>query len=330
ATKDRRVARRLKKAVGFVLDEVSMIPGVALDAAEKIARGARGDPRAWGGLKVIAVGDFAQLPPVTRETSRRDWAFLSDAWIRSDFRAIHLKEMMRAAEDPDFCEILADVRVGIVSERVKNLLNWRMAVEGDEDFEGSVLYARKIDVDRINQRKLAELEGDAKIFETDFTGDECAVKSLTNNLPIPATLVLKTGAFVMLRQNDPQGRWVNGSLGHVKHFGKKEIEIRLANGRTVEIEKSKFSLMDAEGNESASARNYPLSLAYAVTIHKAQGATLDKMIVSLRNLWEPGQAYVALSRVRSSNGLSIDGWDERSIFADPQVTAFHAKIAAES
>jgi ATP-dependent exoDNAse (exonuclease V) alpha subunit len=130
----------------------------------------------------------------------------------------------------------------------------------------------------------------------------------------------------MLRQNDPQGRWVNGSLGHVKRFGRQDIEIKLSTGRSIELERSKFSLLDAEGNETAAARNFPLSLAYAVTIHKAQGATLDKMIVSLRNLWEPGQAYVALSRVRSSQGLSIDGWDARSIFADPQVTAFHARI----
>jgi ATP-dependent DNA helicase PIF1 len=330
AAKDRRVARRLKKAAGFVLDEVSMIPGVALDAAERIACRARGDMSPWGGLKVVAVGDFAQLPPVTRDSNRRDWAFLSPAWERSKFKSVHLRQMMRAAEDPEFCQILADVRVGLVSDRVKHMLDWRSALESDDEFEGSVLYARKIDVDRINQHKLSLLEGDTKTFETEFSGDERAVKSLQNNLPIPHTLELKPGAFVMLRQNDPQGRWVNGSLGHVKRFGRTDIEIKLSTGRSVELERSKFSLLDAEGNETATARNYPLSLAYAVTIHKAQGATLDKMIVSLRNLWEPGQAYVALSRVRSSQGLSIDGWDARSIFADPQVTAFHARIANNS
>jgi len=328
ASKDRRVARRLKKAAGFVLDEVSMIPGVALDAAERIASLARGDPRPWGGLKVIAVGDFAQLPPVTRDSRHRDWAFLSAAWKRSAFRSIHLKEMMRAGEDPDFCEILSDVRIGVVSERVRNLLDWRTAHEGDEDFQGSILYARKVDVDRINQHKLSQLEGELKTFETEFSGDARAIKSLENNLPVPKILELKPGAFVMLRQNDPQGRWVNGSLGHIKRLSSKDIEIRLASGRNIEIERSKFSMLDAEGNEIASARNFPLSLAYAVTIHKAQGATLDRMIVSLKNLWEPGQAYVALSRVRSSQGLSIDGWDAGSIFADPEVTAFHATISS--
>jgi len=330
ASKDRRVSRRLKKALGFVLDEVSMIPGVALEAAERIASRVRNDSRPWGGLKVIAVGDFAQLPPVSRESSRRDWAFLSGAWQKSQFQSVHLKEMMRAAEDPDFCETLADIRKGVVSERVRKLLNGRAIIEADTEFEGSVLHARKVDVDRINQLRLAQLEGDKKTFETVFSGDERAIKSLQNNLPIPQLLELKVGAFVMLRQNDPAGRWVNGSLGHVKHLSLKDIEVKLSTGRSVELERVKFSLLDAEGNEIASARNFPLSLAYAVTIHKAQGATLDKMIVSLRNLWEPGQAYVALSRVRSAQGLAVDGWDERSIFADPQVTAFHAKIAGNS
>jgi ATP-dependent DNA helicase PIF1 len=330
ASKDRRVARRLKKASGFVLDEVSMIPGIALDAAERIASRARGDTRAWGGLKAIAVGDFAQLPPVTRDSNRRDWAFLNPVWERSKFRAVHLNEMMRASSDPDFCEILSDVRRGCVSERVRHLLDWRSHLDSDPDFEASVLYARKVDVARINNAKLADLEGKAKTFETIFTGDERGTKALLNSLPIPKDLELKKGAFVMFRQNDPQGRWVNGSLGHVSHLGTHDLEVRLSNGRVVETERVKFSLMDAEGNEVASARNFPLSLAYAVTIHKAQGATLDKMVVSLKNLWEPGQAYVALSRVRSSQGLMIDGWDERSIFADPDVLAFHSKISHHS
>jgi ATP-dependent exoDNAse (exonuclease V) alpha subunit len=330
ALKDRRVVRRLKRAKGFVLDEISMIPGVVLETAERIASGARDDPRPWGGLKVVAVGDFAQLPPVSRESRKRDWAFLNPVWERSAFRSVYLKEMMRSKGDEDFNSILGDVREGVVSERVRNLLDWRSFVPGDDDFEGSVLHARKADVDRVNLQKLALLEGEARAFETEYTGEGRLRDAIMAHAPVPETLELKKGAFVMIRQNDPQGRWVNGSLGHIRSMDAEQLEIRLLGGNTALLEKTRFSMLDAEGNETASAKNFPVNLAYAVTIHKSQGATLDRIIVSLSRLWEPGQAYVAISRVRSSEGLMITGWDAGSIFADPQVREFHRRIEKEA
>jgi ATP-dependent DNA helicase PIF1 len=328
ALKDRRVVRRLKKMQGFVLDEVSMIPGVAFAAAERIASLARDDKRPWGALKVIAVGDFAQLPPVSRERGPRDWAFLNPAWTHTEFRSVQLSEMMRSKGDPAYNDCLNDVRQGIVSDRVRELLDWR-AKHPEDDFDGSVLYAKKVDVDRINLHKLAELPGEARVFETEYSGDERFRKAIANHAPVPAKLELKKGALVMIRQNDPKGRWVNGSLGHVASLSDSDLEIHLLNGNMADIERTRFSLLDAEGKETASARNFPVNLAYAMTIHKSQGATLDRMIVSLRQLWEPGQAYVALSRVRSSEGLLVDGWDASSIFADSQVRRFHEQIMQE-
>jgi len=330
AVSNRQVVRRLKKLRGFVLDEVSMIPGVVLEAAERIASLARGDPRPWGGLKVVAVGDFAQLPPVSRQGGHRDWAFLNNVWQRTGFYSAHLTEMMRSKDDSDFNEILSDVRDGSVSERVRHLLDWRSVLPEDDDFGGSVLYPKKIDVDRINLQKLSLLDGETWTFETQYQGEARYREAIAAHAPIPARLELKKGAFVMIRQNDPQGRWVNGSLGHVKARHQDELEIRLLGGSTAFLETTRFTMLDAEGNEVASAKNFPLTLAYAITIHKAQGATLDRIIVSLRNLWEPGQAYVALSRVRSSEGLMIDGWDAKSIFSDPIVKEFHRRIATES
>ena len=325
ALKDRRLARRLKKMSGFVLDEISMIPGSVLETAERIASLVRDDERPWGGLKMIAVGDFAQLPPITLGKSHRDWAFLNPVWEKSKFQAIQLTEMMRSKEMA-FNEILGDVREGIVSDRVKELLDWRSIHEDDEEVEASVLYARKVDVERINLSKLARLSGTSKIFETAYTGDERTQKTLANTAPVPPKLELKKKALVMIRQNDPQGRWVNGSLGHVVSMKSDTLEIELMNGRRIDLEKARFSVMSADGNEIGSATNFPVNLAYAITIHKAQGATLDRVILSLKQLWEPGQAYVALSRVKSSEGLFVDGWEEASIFADPLVKRFHDDI----
>jgi len=322
ALKDRRVIRRLKKISGFVLDEVSMIPGVVFETAERIASAARGDPRPWGGLQVIAVGDFAQLPPITQGSRERDWSFKNPVWERSEFCTTHLTEVMRAQGDVEFQEILSDVRLGKVTDRVKHLLDWRSKLSEDEDQEASLLFARKADVDRVNKLKLSQLLGEVRVFETQYRGDERYKKNLVSSAPIPQFIELKVGALVMLRQNDPQARWVNGSLGHIEAMDEDVLDIKLMNGRVVEVEQVSFSMLDAEGNEVASAYNFPVNLAYAVTIHKAQGATLDRVVVSLKNLWEPGQAYVALSRVRSSADLMVDGWDGRSIFSDSEVMKF--------
>lgn len=248
ALKDRRVVRRLKKAAGFVMDEVSMLPGLVIQTAERIASMARNDPRPWGGLKVVAVGDFAQLPPVTLNSRHRDWAFLNPAWNRSEFKSVHLHEIMRAKGDSDFCEILSDVRQGLVSERVRDFLNFRSVLPDEEEFQGSVLYARKMDVDRINTLKLHRLEGQSRFYETEYGGEERFVKTLQKSAPIAPSLELREGALVMLRQNDPQGRWVNGSLAHVQDLGANNIEVKLFSGRTVDIEKTTFTLLDAEGN----------------------------------------------------------------------------------
>jgi len=134
---------------------------------------------------------------------------------------------------------------------------------------------------------------------------------------------------VMMRQNDVEGRYVNGSLGRVEKISNETLLISLLSGRRVEIEKATFTLLDAEGNPVVAATNFPVSLAWAMTIHKAQGTTLDRVQVDLRRIWEPGQAYVALSRARDPQGLYIDGWSPQAIMADPLVEKFHMSLNSD-
>ena len=126
----------------------------------------------------------------------------------------------------------------------------------------------------------------------------------------------------MLRVNDPKNRFVNGSIGTVLEIEDDSLLLKV-RGREVEVEPFTFTLLDADGHEVASARNFPVNLAYASTIHKVQGATLDRVHASLRGLWEPGQAYVALSRARSGQAVTLRDWDWRSILSDPAVLAFY-------
>lgn len=333
AAKNRQVNRRLKQIKGFIVDEVSMLSGPTLRAAEIIARRIRGNDLPWGGLRVVAVGDFAQLPPVERNTSsHRGWAFLDPVWEWSGFNTCYLRTQTRC-KDSEYMRILGFVREGMVNADVRSYLDSKLAAhaEGSTDFDGTRLFPRRDETERFNLRKLDELTSKEEKFETVYSGDSRSLESLKKYAPIPEALVLKAEALVMLRQNDPQGRWVNGSTGHVHKISPSRLTIRLLNGRFIEIEKSSFSLMDAEGETIASAVNFPVSLAWATTIHKAQGATLDRMMVNLANLWEPGQAYVALSRLTQGQDLFIERWDVRSIRVDPKVVQFYraAERAAE-
>lgn len=321
ALKDHRVVKRLKKIIGFVLDEISMVPGPALKAAETICRFARKKNLPWGGVRVIAVGDFAQLPPVTRVTEKREWAFLDDSWQRSGFVPLLLKTVMRS-EDEAYVHILNLVRDGIVNEDVKSYLDSRTNPSPGK-INVTHLFPHREKAEKFNLERLSEIKKKLHQFPTTYSGNDRFVEQLKKQAPIPEILQIKESAMVMIRMNDPYLKYVNGSLGTVLKIKNDSLEIRLKNGRSVEIEPAKFSVLDANGNEMATATNFPITLAYGSTIHKAQGATLDGMVCDLRRLWEPGQAYVALSRLRRGDDLVLTGWDEPSIRVDPEVVAFH-------
>jgi ATP-dependent exoDNAse (exonuclease V) alpha subunit len=321
ASKNRQVIRRVKEAKGFILDEVSMLSGPTLRAAEVICRRLRASEAPWGGLRVVMVGDFAQLPPIERGGARRNWAFLDPVWPWSNLTFKYLRTQTRC-RDEEYMRILNRVREGIVDQDVKAYLDSKV-VPALSSFSGTRLFPRREETERFNLTKLAELSGEVKTFDSIYTGNARSVEQLKKSAPVPDQLQLKVDALVMLRQNDPQGRWVNGSTGHVQRIGSASLGIRLMSGRVIEIEKTTFSLLDADGEAAAAVTNFPVSLAWATTIHKSQGATLDRLMVNLKNLWEPGQAYVALSRVSSGQDLCIEAWSASSIKVDPEVVRFY-------
>ncbi len=328
AVKDRRVVGRLKKIEGFILDEVSMIPGSALRAAESICRQARKNDLPWGGARVIAVGDFSQLPPVSQHNQEKDWAFLDYTWTDSAFQPLVLDTIVRT-EDKDFIRMLNFVREGKVDSHVTRYLNEKTVSEAPST-SATHLFPHRNTADQFNRGRLAEIAKPLKEFFTEYSGDLRSIEALKKHAPIPEVLKIKESALVMIRVNDPKQTYVNGTLGHIAQIKDDELVIQLKNKRDITIEKMSFSLLNAEGSVTATAKNFPITLAYATTIHKAQGATLDAMVCDLRQLWEPGQAYVALSRLKSGNGLTLIGWDEKSIKADPQVREFHESMRSDS
>lgn len=328
ASEDARVLKRLRQVEGFILDEVSMIPGQALEIAEALARKARGSQLPWGGMRAIVVGDFAQLPPVTRGGARRDWAFLSAIWEKSHFLPITLCHNQRV-DDADFLSVLQEVRTGEVGNESRSFLDARVCEE-DSDCKAPRLFPRREQVETYNARELAELPGEEKHFDSIFLGKDQSIAALRRSGPLPERLRLKVGCQVLFLQNDPQKRWVNGTRGTVVDIGKEQLTVEKSNWRHVTVDRMQFSWLDAEGNAIASVINFPLMLGYATTIHKSQGSTMDKLWVNLSQLWEPGQAYVALSRLRRSSGLKLLSWSPKSFLVDPQVIRFYKSLTEVS
>jgi ATP-dependent exoDNAse (exonuclease V) alpha subunit len=161
-------------------------------------------------------------------------------------------------------------------------------------------------------------------------GQEKQIEVLKKAAPVPGELVLKEGAHVLFIQNDPQKRWINGTRGVISEIAPDKIIVEKSRGREVTVDKVQFAIQNAEGEVVASVIQFPLTLAYATTIHKSQGATMDQLWVDLGRLWEPGHAYVALSRLSSAEGLNVLSWSPRSFITDPAVRRFYQQLKEES
>ncbi len=320
AVKNSGLRSRLRNLKTLVIDEISMLSREAFDTAERIARQVRHSDLPWGGVRMIAAGDFAQLPPISPDRDK-SWCFRAAAWRRSNFQKVVLREVKRT-EDAEFLEVLEEIRWGRVTERVRAFLNSRVMLAEEIEADVPHLFPRRAQTDAFNKNRLEQIHEPLRAFETEYEGDPYGIERLKRDAPVSALLELKKGALVMMRVNDPRQRFINGTVGHVLEVQDDAIYVE-ARGRRLEIEPFTFSWLNADGEEAAMARNFPVSLAYASTIHKIQGTTLERLHADLNALWEPGQAYVALSRARNAAALTLARWGESSIKADPVVQAFY-------
>lgn len=323
ARDDKKLRRRLRKCGSIIVDEISMLSAETIDCAETIARIHLDPLKPWGGLRVIAVGDFAQLPPVVRNGPRR-WAFQGEAWLRSNFQSYQLEEVQRT-QDQNFARILEKARWAEMDEELEDFLADRVREAEDETPH---VFPKRDQTELFNRQRLQELRGRVVEIPTRYSGAEKFIEILAREAPVPAILCLKVGALVMIRVNDPKQRFVNGTLAKVVDIQDENLIVETKN-RVFELEKFSFSYLNAEGEEVAVASNFPVSLAYASTIHKIQGATMDRAHVDLFGLWEPGQAYVALSRVKSPEALSVQRWSPKAFIADPQVREFYRGLRVQ-
>lgn len=323
ALQNPRLAQRIQRTETIVIDEVSMLSQDVLRAGDLIAREVTGRSwLPWGGIRVIAVGDFCQLPPVQMGNKPIEWVFNADTWADTNFETVELKQVMRTAE-PEFLEVLGKVRRAHVDNQVKAFLAARSKNES-EDIQGTRLFARKMNVIEYNKFRLAKLPGDEQVFPTEYVEHkENAKKRMVDSLVFDDVLRVKPEALLMIRANDKDGQYANGSLGFFEKVVGDTLYMRLMNGTPVMLEKKTLTLMDGDKHAIGQATNFPVNLAWAMTVHKAQGATMDSTVVDMNALWESGHAYVAMSRTRSADGLHIMNWRRCRFHLDPQVKAFY-------
>lgn len=364
------LADRLKDTAVLIIDEISMLHAKQLNLVNQVLKHVRKNDAAFGGIQVVVAGDFFQLPPIGSkgESNREKFAFMSEAWLDAKFHICYLSEQHRQVSEAangglDLDDILNQIRRQEVTFEAIAALE--ATFDQNVDINRTRLYTHNLNVNKINDKELAALEGETMRFEATATGDSKLVETLKKTVRTQDELILKVGAKVMFIKNNSELGVSNGTMGELigfaavkiddskdtsddliedtaqdaiakntKNKAKKDKEskekpkdekpttqkmpvVRLNSGREVIAEPEEWIIEDETGDVLASYLQVPLCLAWAITIHKSQGMTLEAAEIDLSRTFELGQGYVALSRLKSLAGLQLLGMNDMSLQLDP-------------
>lgn len=298
----------IEKTNVLIIDEISMLHDFRLDMVDEICRLVRRKDEPFGGIQVIMSGDFFQLPPINRGDSRAGgFVVNANVWQELDPTICYLQEQHRQ-DDEVLLDILNSLRGGDLRRHHAEKLLARVGIEPTSDTPLTELHTVNIDVDRLNEAKLDELPGDELLYSQTTTGAANYVETLQRSVLAPAALRLKKGALVIAVKNSMDKKYANGSQGTVIDFepATEYPVVEFQNGKTVTMQPDTWELRDGD-KKRASITQIPLRLAWAITVHKSQGMTLDAARIDLRRAFVEGMGYVALSRVKNLNNLYLTG-----------------------
>lgn len=333
SVKGTKLRKKLRSARMLAIDEISMISADVFDLLNELLKAVRGNDDAFGGIQLILFGDFLQLPPVNKNSLETFFCFESEAWQEANIKTIILKEIFRQ-EDAELINMLNNLRFGNITDHDIELLRSRFKKEDlDKVFEATILGTHNKQVEKINLAKLNDLNTQEKTFKAKFDGRPDKIEFLKKNCLAPENLVLKVGSQVMMLRNTYAKEGViNGSIGVVRSFDNRKgyPVVEFMNGSLITITPEewcveKFNEDTAKLEVEAMMKQIPLILAWAITVHKSQGMTIEKVRCSLGHAFAEGQVYVAISRVKSLEGLFIESFNVNNVKANKKVIEFYRK-----
>lgn len=310
------VIKRIKNTHVLIIDEVSMLPPYVLAHTNAVCQTVKESSEPFGGMQVIFVGDFFQLPPISHKESQK-FAFESHTWSDVDPKVCYLSEQHRHTDKP-LTDFLKKIRNGTINPSQNAIIKKLLPSKPPENIPH--LYTHNRNVDSYNAKKLSQLPGITHTYTMQTKGAKKRIETLTKGCLSPEKLHLKIGAIVMFTKNAQNNDFVNGTTGTVIDWDlKTKLPIvQTADKTTITVVPSEWT-MEEKGKVKAVIKQLPLRLAWAITVHKSQGMSLDKAVMDLSNVFEFGQGYVALSRIRSLKGLHLTGINAQAFQIHPTI-----------
>ena len=328
---------RLKNLQVLIVDEVSMVSPALFQSIDKILKAFKHSQEPFGGVQVILSGDFFQLPPISSSGQEIRFAWQTALWQNSNLRVCYLEEKFRQEESDELINILDEIRAGEVSESSLEIFQECYQKELDNKFRVTRLYTHNVDVDRINHTELNKIKGEVKVFEAFSKGAKKEVEKIFNSSLVTEELSLKKGATVIFIKNNFEEGYMNGTLGKVVDFTEEnDIHggglpvVEIFSGRKIIVKKEDWIRENDRGEVKAFVSQIPMRLAWALTVHKSQGMTLDAAEIDLSQTFEVGQGYVALSRIKSIKGLRLMGMNDVALRVDNSVLQVDKSMRALS
>ncbi|MES2023402.1 MAG: PIF1 family DEAD/DEAH box helicase [Patescibacteria group bacterium] len=325
------IARRVRRTRVLIIDEISMLTADMLDMIDAVCREVKQSSEPFGGMQIVLVGDFFQLPPIVKndtdekqktllvEKKKSVFAYDSNAWARAGLVMCYLTEQHRQ-DDKDFLDFLSAIRADKINDEHMEYVTARQTILDDVPDNVTKLFTHNFNVDTVNNMELEKITEEKRKFEMISEGRDALVMALKKGCLSPENLELKIGAVVMCTKNNQKEGYVNGTLGIVEDFDEFTGYpiIKKRNGKSINVSPLDW-VVEENGKILAMISQVPLRLAWAMTVHKSQGMSLDAAIMDLSQVFEYGQGYVALSRVRRLSGLYLLGINERAFKVHPEI-----------
>jgi len=359
-----KLVKKIQNTKVLIIDEISMLDAQTLDNVNKVLKAIKDPTKAFGGIQIIFVGDFFQLPPIIKQgEAAKFFAFMGNSWKEARPLTCYLEEQFRQTDevftklllairenniDEMHVEILESLKsktlkkLGIKEEKIPDENEYQeesVEIEEESDLQETntakvsldilELHSHNKNVDEINNTKLGLIKGKEFTYKMITVGRAQLVEALIRNCLSPEILKLKVGAKVIFTKNSMEGEYVNGTMGKVVELESFKIVVQTSEGKMIDVKQEEWKI-EEDGKVKARLSQYPLRLAWAITVHKSQGMSLDEAIISLRETFEYGQGYVALSRVRTLEGLYLKSYNPKSLQVNAAISEFDEKIRKDS